>query len=600
MAGTRRLIGATLAATLITSGISAQAKPTPPATPTAVAAPLAVITAIRDLTPREHRVQGFILGKPDTITIDAVGAEPRPGNGSGGAWPAAAWIVDVATRRVVWDLRTARTVAEANGLHRFEGRIAFPAGTYELHYGSYPANSVSFGSGNILQNIKTIINKAKHDNAYQYDGPYISDGLYHQFGITLRGTGRVADFRELASARWGDVAMVAMVHPVRHDAVERTAFSLGRPAALEVIATGEMTSGDASDIGWIINADSRQEVWRMSWAKTAAVGGSPRNRVEHVTLRLPAGRYVAYFTTNDSYDPSEWTRMPPLDPGSWGLVLRLPDSSARSAFKPIEWQPVPASGTLASISKVGDDESKQAEFVLQKPANVQLHALGEASGNEMADYAWLVDLDQHRRVWTMKQPATTPAGGATKNREFDGVLALPAGHYQLNYVSDGSHAFGDWNAAAPVEPEGWGVSAWVPTGPVDPATVIPVVSTAKLKPLAAIHHAGDNLNVEVGFHLDADAKVAIYAIGEGAGGGMQDYATIENATTHRSVWTMRYSATDAAGGADKNRQFDGTIDLKAGRYVLRWRSDGSHSWSRWNDDAPDNPEGWGVTVAKVP
>jgi hypothetical protein len=536
------------------------------------------------------------------VQVEAVGAEPGPGSRADASvpWPANAWILDAKSRQVVWNLAAARTTVEASGLRRFTGGITLPAGTYELHYASYPATSMSVGGGDVMQNLKSIFNHGRRSTAVQYDGPYIKDGLYRQFGVTLRGAGRPAAFAELAAARKADVAIVATVHPVRHDAVERTAFAVSRAVTLDVMATGELTNGRSADVGWIIDADSRRELWRMSYARSQPAGGAPRNRSEHATLELPPGKYVAYFATDDGHDPAEWSSAPPFDPEGWGLVLRIANPAARAGFRTIDWKPVPATGTLATIVKVGDGESKSADFALTQPTNVQLYALGESTGGGMADYAWLMDLDHHVRIWSMKESGTSWAGGAEKNREADVVLRLPPGRYRLNYTSDDSHSFAGWNSAAPVEPEYWGVSAWVAQGKIDPASVIPVMSGSKLPALAAIHHVGDNLSVQAGFRLAADGDVWVHAIGEGSSGGMSDYASIEEVGTHRVVWTMRYSDTEPAGGDDKNRQFDGTVALKAGRYLLRWRSDGSHSWGRWNADPPDDQEGWGVLVAKVP
>jgi len=62
---------------------------------------------------------------------------------------------------------------------------------------------------------------------------------------------------------------------------------------------------------------------------------------------------------------------------------------------------------------------------------------------------------------------------------------------------------------------------------------------------------------------------------------------------------MTYRTTEHAGGASKNRAFDGTLVLGPGEYVLRYESDGSHSYGEWNAEAPDDPDGWGVTVFRV-
>ena len=79
---------------------------------------------------------------------------------------------------------------------------------------------------------------------------------------------------------------------------------------------------------------------------------------------------------------------------------------------------------------------------------------------------------------------------------------------------------------------------------------------------------------------------------------MFDYGWIEDGGGRR-VWEMKYDETDPAGGADKNRIFDGVITLPAGAYVLRYRSDGSHSYNDWNDDPPDDPESWGIAVFRM-
>jgi hypothetical protein len=93
--------------------------------------------------------------------------------------------------------------------------------------------------------------------------------------------------------------------------------------------------------------------------------------------------------------------------------------------------------------------------------------------------------------------------------------------------------------------------------------------------------------------------VQVYALGEGVGRDMVDYAWIEVQGTGRVVWEMTYRTSEHAGGARKNRVFDGTINLPAGTYVVHYESDGSHSYEDWNDDPPDDPEAWGVTVRRA-
>jgi len=77
---------------------------------------------------------------------------------------------------------------------------------------------------------------------------------------------------------------------------------------------------------------------------------------------------------------------------------------------------------------------------------------------------------------------------------------------------------------------------------------------------------------------------------------MYDYGWIENASTGTVVWEMTYSMTFHAGGGRKNRSVNTTLLLEKGDYLLRYRSDDSHSYNDWNVEPPDDPEYWGITL----
>jgi len=65
------------------------------------------------------------------------------------------------------------------------------------------------------------------------------------------------------------------------------------------------------------------------------------------------------------------------------------------------------------------------------------------------------------------------------------------------------------------------------------------------------------------------------------------------------VWEMTYRTSEHAGGADKNRLFNGAIVLPAGDYILRYQTDGSHSAEDWNGAPPDDPFSYGVRLSRV-
>jgi hypothetical protein len=250
---------------------------------------------------------------------------------------------------------------------------------------------------------------------------------------------------------------------------------------------------------------------------------------------------------------------------------------------------------------VGDRETRSEGFTLTRPMDVRIYAIGEGSNPDgaMDDYAWIMDANSRRRVWTMRYADTEHAGGARKNRLFDGTVHLAAGSYVVNYTTDDSHAFGAWNDAPPAEARYYGVSVFPASGTLDRGAIAPL-ERGHTAAIAELVRMRDNVRERRTFTLDREQRVRVYAIGEGTDGDMDDYGWIENAETGRAVWEMTYRATTRAGGAEKNRLFDGTITLPAGRYVLRWESDGSHSFGDWNDDPPDDPGMWGISVLRVP
>lgn len=553
-----------------------------------------LLVDIRGLTPQEYRAAAFVLTAPQAIQIEAVGAEPRRDRAINwfgrdderDVWPAAAWIIDARTRAVVWDLRSASTDRSSSGLRRFSGTVQLPAGVYLAQYGSFVATSTSFRG--LLRGRDDV----------RYGGPYVDDGSFRDFTLRIRGVGSRAAAGDTAGAtrEFTDAAIVTL-RPAEPSGSLRRAFALGRPADVAVSAIGELRRDGAFDYGWIINADTREPVWQMTYDQSADAGGAHKNRRLDAKVHLAAGRYVAYFVSDDTHGPGAWNAVPPFDPDRWGLTLRVADPMARAAVHDIEWEPVPAGQTIVAMTEIGDNELRSEGFTLRQPMDVRVYALGEGiePHGDMNDYAWIVDATSRRRVWAMDYDATQPAGGAEKNRLFDGVVHLAAGNYLVYYKSDDSHSFQKWNDAPPVESRYWGVSVFPASGRLDTSAVAPY-ERHRGAALVQLVRVRSDKDAHRAFTLDRDATLRVYAIGEATGGDMDDYGWIEDTQTGRVVWEMTYRATEPAGGADKNRLFDGEIRLPAGRYELHYRTDGSHAFGDWNADPPDDPEGWGIAL----
>ena len=170
----------------------------------------------------------------------------------------------------------------------------------------------------------------------------------------------------------------------------------------------------------------------------------------------------------------------------------------------------------------------------------------------------------------------------------------------MYFRTDGSHAYDDWNAAPPAEAKYWGVSVFPASGRLNPADVAPFErsSSGARDPIAQLVHMRNDEAARTTFRLARRTQVRVYALGEGSRDELVDHGWIAD-STGRVVWEMKYDTTEPAGGADKNRVFDGVLTLPAGSYELRYRSDGSHAYGDWNDDPPDDAESWGISVFRL-
>lgn len=182
------------------------------------------------------------------------------------------------------------------------------------------------------------------------------------------------------------------------------------------------------------------------------------------------------------------------------------------------------------------------------------------------------------------------------------MSSLKPGNYLVYYRSDGSHSYSDWNGAPPAEDRYWGVSVFPASGRLNRADIGAFMQSRGAgtdATIARLNHMGNDEDARATFRLTQSTRMRVLAIGEGRNGEMFDYGWIED-EDGRTVWRMTYDDTDAAGGSDKNRMVDATVTLPAGSYVLRFRSDGSHSYNDWNDNPPDDPESWGIAVFRMP
>ena len=542
-----------------------------------------LLTEIRRVGAYEVKSDGFILESNQDVSIHAVAATDRyRGIGT------SAWILDKATRTVVWKLRNAKQHKRSRDLADYDDVVQLPKGDYEVYYAAYP--EPSDGVQNFGDFMELLSNKI-------FDGRR-RGREYDDLSITVHGRGKAVGSD--AVDRWQQEmkknAVVSLTALWDNDYVHQ-GFVLEKPAEVTIYALGEIQDESMDDYGWIINAKSGKRVWEMNPGNLRNAGGASKNRMTRETLQLPAGQYVAYFVTDGSHSYREWNAPPPYDPSFWGLTVWVNDEAQRKYAKTFEYKPAEEKNVIADLTRLGDHESRSKPFTLRKGMDVRIYALGEGQDREMADYGWIVDASTRRKVWRMEYDQTSHAGGDKKNRLVDKVIHLDKGSYVVHFVTDDSHSYHHWNSSPPFDPEHWGIMISSTDERFDPKDVSTVEERDNSSVLASILRVGNDERRRKEFSLSQTTDVRVYSVGEGRDGEMYDYAWIEDASSGKVVWKMKYRTTDQAGGASKNRLFDGTISLPAGRYIVFYETDDSHAYDDWNDTPPDDPEGWGVTVS---
>ena len=439
---------------------------------------------------------------------------------------------------------------------------------------------------------------------------------------------------------------IVALHDFEAVEVRQQGFTLPRAMKVHVYARGAglqrliHSSGDEPlfAYGWLLNATTREVVWQMDGANTKR---DWEYRIADQYLDLPAGSYEAYFS-NHGFGQSllfaMWNRnidrrsLPRVGEGrsngflgalgadeasllrhwreqvgNYGLEIYLAldlrggqrvgprgdlpggqPAEVATFEAPLRWKNI-----VVALAATTDDGHWTQAFHLRKAVALHVYAEGEGSGRALHDFGWITDAHSRARVWEMTMAKSQYAGGARKNRRQVETIQLPAGDYEATFITDDTHSPADWNAAPPCDPGLYGLTLAVPAEADLPAFSLtqPLASPV----LAELVRVGNDQDRRAAFTLAATQSLRVYAIAEGDNNDMADLAWIEDAAGKR-VWTMDRARTHPAGGAAKNRLVDEVISLPRGAYTLRFKTDDSHAYGHWNDDAPWDPEHYGITV----
>ena len=549
------------------------------------------VAEIKNLRSGDLESVGFTLKNGADIDIDVVGIK-APNSRSMLAY---AWIIDSDTREMVWELESRRTKRfKKNSLLRKKSAVEYlKAGSYELYYSVRKREHWGWNSfnGDFLYELSNLFDDDDDRRLRKRD---VRECYVKLTSIELQA----ADIERFEID--GGLAGALIKHTQLGDSeFIKTGFELSKGGKLRIYSLIEQTGRNEVpvDHAWIINMETRERVWEIDKWDADYAGGSEKNQLFNDEIELEKGKYVLYVVTDNSHSYEEFNASPPYDPINWGVTILPGQGFDKASFSIID---VPGRGdAVIELTRARNNDFHEQSFKLESKTKLQIYAIGEMSSShrEFADYGSIVDAATGETVWEMTYRNTEHAGGASKNRMFDDLITLPAGTYTAYYLTDGSHAYRNWNSSAPFEPDHYGLSIYA----ADKTSSIKLVSERELADntniLARITRVGNSERRRVRFSLDKKTRVNIYALGEGMSGEMYDYAYIIDLESGRDVWEMRYRRSDHAGGADKNRMVRDDIKLGPGEYEVVYESDGSHSFGRWNASPPRDQMNWGVTIS---
>lgn len=544
---------------------------------------------------RTDRVEsaGFELKKAAEFKIKAVGLSARNNDDL----VAYGWLLDGETREPVWVMERSNSDRKGrSGLREAEKTLSLERGKYELYY--YAAGR---WSGKIYINGRNIFEFLGD----LFDGDWDDDteDYIDDFYIAVYPTDE--DFKDytLFDPDGQIPGALVQINRVGDSEYFQRGFSLDKTMKIRIYALCEYPSGYKApvDQAWITDAESGDKIWEMDRWNTDPAGGGRKNRYCNEEVEFEKGNYILYYVTDDSHSYDDFNVLPPYDPFNWGVALLAVSESDKKAFQ--TFTPEGRGDALINLTRVGDDEFVSQAFQLEKDQSLRIYAIGEYGSwsRDFVDYGWIEDASTGKIAWEMTHRNTEHAGGASKNRQFDGLIDLPKGYYIAHYITDDSHSYRDWNASAPYDPAAWGLSIY-PGRDFD-KTKFKLLDESEIKTgadiLVKMTGLRDNERRHGKFRIEETTKIRIYAIGEGDRDEMYDYGWIVEDKTGKSVWEMTWRNTEPAGGARKNRLFDDTIILEPGKYEVIFVTDGSHSFNDWNATRPRDPASWGITVSLI-
>ena len=266
-----------------------------------------------------------------------------------------------------------------------------------------------------------------------------------------------------------------------------------------------------------------------------------------------------------------------------------------------------ANAQIIKLYDIAPEQVAATGFTLDKSNDLKIEAtVGiTRSKDVLLSNCWILNANSRTVVWEFSE-RKAKRSRSRRMLNLEDRISLSKGNYEVYYALNPSRynnknifnlIFGNSDSRKYHSSE-WGISV----APVKKSDNKRFFHIQKIKKdeqaIIQITKIYNDEYFKKGFTLTAPVKLRIYAIGEGTRKGRQmfDFGWITDIKTRERVWEMNYRNSDHAGGAEKNRHFDDIITLPAGDYMVHFVTDDSHSYERWNQMPPYDPDHWGITT----
>ncbi|MEO9483094.1 MAG: hypothetical protein ABJG47_06590 [Ekhidna sp.] len=533
----------------------------------------------------------FNLPNDATVKIEGIGAALDHD------WQIAVyygWIVDSETQKVVWHLFDFMddNDVEVDGEFDFADKVNLSKGHYELYYASGKTNYDRYNNNHAwsVNSFDDVVKKVFNSRSNRKFRHSVAEEAFIR--VSSQSLSRTNIYDLIDEKIEGSIFSFTRTED---DDSMKKGFSLKADTDLKIYSIGEGDRDESYDYLVIYDAASREPVFEMNYRDAEFAGGAKKNILIDEVISFKKGDYIAQYVSDDSHSFEKWNALPPDNPFFWGATAW--PASPEDAKNVIPFREPKIATPILDLIKVRDDELVSRGLSVKADMDVRVICLGEGN-DDLVDYGWIVNANTREKVWEMKEYKTEHAGGAEKNRRVSEIISLEKGEYIVYYSTDGSHSYEEWNSTPPREASQWGITL-LATNEADFSkveTFDPRDFVSK-NTIAEILMVGDDERISETFSLNQTTRVRIIALGEGDNDDMYDYAYLRDEDGQR-IWKMEYRDSDHAGGARKNRYVSETLTLEKGEYRLTYRSDGSHSYKRWNSSPPSDQEMWGVSIRK--